>query len=125
MKNKILLILLMSSFVAIAQNTSTSPIATFDIRKKVIPPIIEFLEPPIFVDENANNAIDAQENFKIVFSLKNTGPGDGLNLRALLTASGATKGVNFEGVRTLQNINAGDIYIARLYRFTSFFELII
>ena len=114
MKNKILLILLMSSFVAIAQNTSTSPIATFDIRKKVIPPIIEFLEPPIFVDENANKAIDAQENFKIVFTLKNTGPGDGLNLRALLTASGATKGVNFEGVRTLQNINAGD---TKIYEF--------
>ena len=92
MKKKILLILLVGfCFNAIAQKTSTSSATAFDIRKKVEPPIVQFLEPPTFIDDNGNNAIDALENFKIVFKLKNSGKGDALNLRALLTTTGASQ----------------------------------
>ena len=108
MKKKILLILLVGfSFNAIAQKTSTSSATAFDIRKKVEPPIVQFLEPPTFIDDNGNNAIDALENFKIVFKLKNSGKGDALNLRALLTTTGASQGIQFDNKKAVSNLKAG------------------
>lgn len=81
------------NFFSSAQNTATSTIGSFDIRKKIEPPLLEFVEPPIFVDADGNKAINANENCSLVFKLRNSGKGDALNLKALLKASGSTSGI--------------------------------
>lgn len=104
---KILLLCFCFSFsvFTFAQNLATSTSASFDIRKKIEPPLLEFIEAPSFVDADGNKAINANEASKIVFKLKNNGKGDGLNLRFLLSATGNTSGISFLKVKPLANVS--------------------
>jgi len=92
-KTLFLIVCIFVNFFSSAQNTATSTIGSFDIRKKIEPPFLEFVEPPIFVDADGNKAINANENCSLVFKLRNSGKGDALNLKALLKASGSTTGI--------------------------------
>jgi hypothetical protein len=93
------------NFITFAQNTATSSMGSFDIRKKIEPPLLEFIEAPTFKDADGNNAINANENCSIQFKLKNTGKGDALNLTANLKASGSTSGLIFKEKQTLLKID--------------------
>jgi hypothetical protein len=78
----------------LAQTEATSPTYTFSIKKKIEPPILDFVAGSLqFKDADGNNAINANEQCSIEFQLKNTGTGDGLNLKALVKMSGSTSGI--------------------------------
>jgi hypothetical protein len=100
-----LIIFIFINFITFAQNTATSSIGSFDIRKKIEPPLLEFIETPTFKDADGNNAINANENCSIQFKLKNTGKGDALNLTANLKASGSTAGLIFKEKQPLLKID--------------------
>lgn len=89
------------SFFTFAQNSATSSSGSFDIRKKIEPPLLEFLEAPRFVDSDGNQAINANEKCSIVFKLRNSGKGDALNLTASLKATGSVNGVTFKNNQSL------------------------
>lgn len=89
-----------------AQSEATSPRMSFNIAKEVKPPLWEMVEEPRFIDEDGNNAIDANETCKIVMKVKNVGMGDGLGLTAKITADGATNGIQFSD-KKLPTIPAG------------------
>ncbi|MDY6325989.1 MAG: caspase family protein [Bacteroidales bacterium] len=89
-----------------AQSEAVSPTYSFRISKEIIPPIIEVVEEPIFIDEDGNRAIDAQESCKIVMKIKNSGRGDGVGLSARISATGTTSGLSFQ-TKSLPTLKAG------------------
>jgi hypothetical protein len=93
------------SIITFAQNTATSNVGSFDIRKKIEPPLLEFVEAPVFVDSDGNKAINANENCSIKFKLRNTGKGDALNLNAVLNATGTTTGIIFKNKQSIPKID--------------------
>ena len=93
------------SIFTIAQNTATSSSGSFDIRKKIEPPLLEFVEAPMFVDADGNKAINANENCSIVFKLKNTGKGDALNLNASLKATGTMTGITIKSKQSMLKVD--------------------
>jgi hypothetical protein len=106
MKKTILLVICsFFSIITFAQNTATSVLGSFDIRKKIEPPLLEFVGSPMFVDADGNKAINANEDCRLVFKLRNTGKGDALNLHALLKASGNTAGLSFLSNESIGNVN--------------------
>ena len=93
------------SFITFAQNTATSSSGSFDIRKKIEPPLLEFVEAPMFVDADGNKAINANEDCNIVFKLKNTGKGDALNLNATLKVTGTTSGITIKNKQSMLKVD--------------------
>lgn len=89
-----------------AQSEAVSPRMSFNIAKEVKPPLWEIVEEPRFLDEDGNNAIDANETCKIVMKVKNVGMGDGLGLIAKIAADGSTNGIQFSD-KKLSTIPAG------------------
>ena len=80
--------------VAFTQTEAVSPTYTFSIKKKVEPPILDFVAGSLqFKDADGNNAINANEQCSIEFQLQNTGTGDGLNLKALVKVVGSISGI--------------------------------
>ena len=103
----------MSWLTAWGQTEAISPTYTFNIRKKVEPPILALVPGSLrFIDEDGNEAIDALETCAIAFSVSNDGLGDGLGLRALTTFSGSTAGI------TVASVN--DLPVAKLGHETAF-----
>jgi len=95
MKN-LLLFLFSICFVnaMFAQTEAVSPTYTFSIKKKIEPPILDFVVGSLqFKDADGNNAINANEQCSIEFQLHNTGTGDGLNLKALVKMVGSVSGI--------------------------------
>ena len=86
--------LFLLSFALFSQSNGISKAYSFDIRKKIEPPLLA-IEGLRFIDEDGNNAINANENCKIEFKLINTGKGDALNIKALVNATGNTEGISF------------------------------
>lgn len=93
------------SIITFAQNTATSSSGSFDIRKKIEPPLLEFVEAPMFLDADGNKAINANEDCNIVFKLKNTGKGDALNLNASLKATGTTTGITIKSKQSMLKVD--------------------
>jgi hypothetical protein len=93
------------TILSFAQNTATSSSGSFDIRKKIEPPLLEFVEAPMFVDSDGNKAINANENCSILFKLKNTGKGDALNLNASLKATGTTTGITIKSKQSMLKVD--------------------
>jgi len=82
-----------------------SPSYKFNITKEVKPPILSVVEGSLkFTDANSNNAIDANENCKISFTILNNGFGDGYDLKLETNATGNTQGVNFQKSLALPEI---------------------
>lgn len=86
--------LFLLSFSLFSQSNGISKAYSFDIRKKIEPPLLA-VEGLRFIDEDGNKAINANENCKIEFKLINTGKGDALNIKALVNATGNNEGISF------------------------------
>ena len=98
---------------ATAQSNKSSRIS-LNVQKEVKPAIIEFVPGSVsFVDGNGNNAIDANEQCKIRFQVKNAGTGDGYNCVAKIGASGTTAGVKYSNVN-LSTIKVGSTMTVEL-----------
>jgi hypothetical protein len=100
-----LFICIVFSIATFAQNTAISSSGSFDIRKKIEPPLLEFLEAPTFIDSDGNKAINANEKCSIVFKLRNSGKGDALNLSASLKSTGSVTGVAYKNNQSLIKVN--------------------
>ena len=87
-------VLFLISSALFSQSNGISKAYSFDIRKKIEPPILA-IEGLRFIDEDGNKAINANENCKIEFKLINTGKGDALNIKALVNATGNAEGISF------------------------------
>ncbi len=87
-------VLFLISSALFSQSNGISKAYSFDIRKKIEPPLLA-IEGLRFIDEDGNKAINANENCKIEFKLINTGKGDALNIKALINATGNTEGISF------------------------------
>jgi hypothetical protein len=94
--------LLSSSFYS--QNSGISRVYSFDIQKKITPPLLTIDEVK-FIDEDNNNAINANEHCKIEFKVTNSGKGDGLNLLAKVSANGNKDGLSFLTSQNLSKID--------------------
>ena len=114
MKSKVLLFLfLLLANITFAQTNVSAPIS-LRIQKEVKPAIIELVQGSVaFVDGNGNNAIDANEQCKIRFQVKNTGTGDGFNCVAKIKADGATTGVKCANIN-LSTIKVGSTMTVEL-----------
>jgi hypothetical protein len=78
-----------------AQTEAISPVYRFNIKKKVVPPILTLETASIrLVDEDGNGILNANEKVKLLFKVKNSGEGDGLNLLLKLSSTGSTLGLN-------------------------------
>ena len=98
-----------------AQSEGVSPTYSFSIRKNVEPPIIDIVPGTLrFEDADGNSAINANEVCAIVFELKNTGTGDGLNLKAKLAGKGSTAGVTVTPLQPIENLPKGGTRAYRL-----------
>jgi len=102
-KHIITLFLTLLSIIGFSQNSAISPSYSFDIRKKIEPPILEIKDLK-FSDEDGNGAIDANERCAIEFTLKNTGKGDALNLKANLVGVGKVDDIYFSSSTPLTTI---------------------
>jgi hypothetical protein len=87
-----------------SQTSAISDSYSFDIRKKIEPPILS-IENVRFIDEDGNNAINASESCKLEFKVVNTGKGDALNLKSLIKAVGITNGITFLNSEALPKID--------------------
>lgn len=106
------LVLFVSIFLlaieGIAQSEGISPNYSFNIRKKIEPPYLEFVPGSLhFVDQDRNNTINANESCALEFDLKNSGTGDGLNLTAKMVASGSNHGLKFSEKQAIANVSKG------------------
>ena len=96
--------LFLLSFPLFSQSNGISKAYSFDIRKKIDPPVLA-IEGLKFIDEDGNKAINANENCKIEFKLINTGKGDALNIKALVSATGNTEGISFLKTQNLSKVD--------------------
>jgi hypothetical protein len=91
-----------------------SPSYKFNITKEVKPPILSVVEGSLkFIDANANNAIDANENCKVSFSIINNGFGDGYDLKLLTNATGSNQGINFQ--KSINFLQKDIIYVSNYF----------
>jgi len=97
-------VLVLISFALFSQSNGISKAYSFDIRKKIDPPVLA-IEGLKFIDEDGNKAINANENCKIEFKLINTGKGDALNIKALVSATGNTEGISFLKTQNLSKVD--------------------
>ena len=107
---KILLGLLMSLITIpyFAQSEGISPTYSFSIKKKIEPPFLEIVPGSVqFKDTDGNQAINANEQCRLTFDLKNSGTGDGLNLTAIMVATGSNQGLKITGKQTIENVVKG------------------
>ncbi|MCK9204432.1 MAG: caspase family protein [Bacteroidales bacterium] len=81
---------------------------TFSISKEVKPPILNIVNESIrFVEPGGNNMIDATESSRLVFTLENTGIGDGIGLKLIANATGDLQGITFPESKTLDVLKVG------------------
>ena len=91
-----------------AQSEAISPNYSFNIRKKIEPPLLSVVAGSLaFEEANGNAALDAHEQAAVVFQLRNEGFGDGIGLRAEVQLSGATAGVMMERSTALPVVPKG------------------
>jgi len=107
MKKIILGFLLLHVGAQLLAQSNISPSYSFDIRKKIDPPILSYVGEVKFIDANGNRAIDANEKCALEFTIENSGKGDALNLKAVLKASGVKSGISFVNTTPLMNIPKG------------------
>ena len=92
-----------------AQTQATSKPQSFNIQKEIKPPILKIIEGSVvFEDANGNNMIDADENCKIKMQVKNSGIGDGTGLTYVISANGATQGINHKNNQPVTSIKVGE-----------------
>ncbi len=95
--------------VLVWAQSNVSNTISVNIQKEVKPAILEIVEGSVrFVEPSGNNAIDANETCRILFSVKNIGVGDGYNCVARIKGIGSTIGVSFND-KDLSPIKVGSV----------------
>ena len=85
-----------------------SPAYSFSITKEVKPPILAIADESIrFVEPGGNDIIDAGETCRILFTLGNSGLGDGKGLTLNVSATGTTQGLSFSRSKSLNDLKVG------------------
>ncbi len=95
--------------VSLAQEIkSTSQSYSFDISKDPPkPPYLTIVDGSLqFIDSDGNNIIDANETTHIKFQLKNSGVGDGLNLKAVINEKNYVTGLDFAQEKKLGTLKS-------------------
>ncbi|NQU81521.1 MAG: hypothetical protein HQ543_08385, partial [Bacteroidetes bacterium] len=89
--------------------TGTSSSSYLNITKDPPkPPFIEVVSGSLqFIDSDDNNKIDANENTRIRFELKNTGYGAGLNLKTDVKETNNISGLTFDTGKSLGTLQPG------------------
>jgi len=89
--------------------TGTSSSSYLNITKDPPkPPFLEVVSGSLqFIDSDENNRIDANENTRIRFELKNTGSGAGLNLTTDVKETNNVSGLTFNAGKSLGTLQPG------------------
>jgi uncharacterized protein YxeA len=89
--------------------TGTSSSSYLNITKEPPkPPFLEVVSGSLqFIDSDGNNKIDASENIRIRFELKNTGYGAGLNLTTNVKETNNVTGLTFSTGKSLGTLQPG------------------
>lgn len=99
-------------FATVALNAQTAGVSkpiSVNIVREVHPAILDIVGGSVaFVDGNGNDAIDASEECRLCFSVRNSGQGDGTGCRVKVSVSGSTAGVTVRDL-SLPTIKAGEI----------------
>ena len=81
--------LLFAAAVLNAQTAGVSKPISVNIVREVHPAILDIVGGSVaFVDGNGNDAIDASEECRLCFSVRNSGQGDGTGCRVKVSVSG-------------------------------------
>lgn len=95
----------------LAQQAGISPVGRLNIHKETLPANIQVVPNSIrFVDATGNNIIDANEDCKIVFQIRNDGKGDGVGCTIQSKIMGTTMGI------TIPRINLPTIRIGEMMK---------
>ena len=106
-------ILLVCGSTILAQDNISTPM-DFHIEKEVLPPVLNVVHGSVkFVDVDNNNVVDANEACKILFTIVNSGRGDGYGCVARVNATGTTQGIQIKDV-TLPVLPTGQKYIVEI-----------
>ena len=101
-------LLLFAAAVLNAQTAGVSKPISVNIVREVHPAILDIVGGSVaFVDGNGNDAIDASEECRLCFSVRNSGQGDGAGCRVKVSVSGSTAGVTVRDL-SLPTIRAGE-----------------
>ena len=101
-------LLLFAAAVLNAQTAGVSKPISVNIVREVHPAILDIVGGSVaFVDGNGNDAIDASEECRLCFSVRNSGQGDGTGCRVKVSVSGSTAGVAVRDL-SLPTIRAGE-----------------
>lgn len=101
-------LLLFAAAVLNAQTAGVSKPISVNIVREVHPAILDIVGGSVaFVDGNGNDAIDASEECRLCFSVRNSGQGDGTGCRVKVYVSGSTAGVTVRDL-SLPTIRAGE-----------------
>lgn len=105
--------LLVCGSAILAQDNISTPM-DFHIEKEVLPPVLNVVPGSVkFVDVDNNNVVDANEACKILFTIVNSGRGDGYGCVARVKATGSTQGIQIQDV-TLPVLPMGQKYTVEL-----------
>lgn len=101
-------LLLFAAAVLNAQTAGVSKPISVNIVREVHPAILDIVGGSVaFVDGNGNDVIDASEECRLCFSVRNSGQGDGTGCRVKVSVSGSTAGVAVRDL-ALPTIRAGE-----------------
>ena len=104
---KIFLILFYVGVAGLArtQTEAISPVYRFNIKKKVVPPLLSLETSSIRLeDADGNGILNANEKAKLFFKIKNSGEGDGLNLQLKWSATGTVQGIEYPKTKSLNAV---------------------
>ena len=100
-------IIFLTSLLTYASNVSG--IMSFNIQREIKPPILTIVPGSVkLIEPSGNNAIDANEECKLQFTVTNTGIGDAISCIAKLNVTGVTNGLTYNSVN-LPIISVGDV----------------
>ena len=112
MKKIILLIffLVLITNIQAQEIEGTSKNYSFNISKDPPkPPYLTIVESSLqFIDKDGNKMIDANESTRIIFQLQNAGPGDGLDLKAIVNEINNVNGLEFANKQSIGTLKTGN-----------------
>lgn len=113
MRKRFFFLLFLYSNILFGQDNISQPM-DFHIEKEVLPPVLSIVPESVkFVDADNNNVVDAYEACKILFTIVNSGRGDGYGCVARVNATGTTQGIQINDV-TLPVLPMGQKYLVEV-----------
>ena len=114
MKNVLTLFALHIFVLQLFAQSNVSQPMDFHIQTEVLPPVLSVVPGSVkFMDADNNNVVDANEACKILFTIVNSGRGDGYGCVARVNATGTTQGIQVKDV-TLPVLPKGQKYMVEV-----------